>query len=91
MTRLFLFILNILIITSCSTITKPNTNYIKTGVLKDRYTTLYYNYVEAGKSLEIDHHNSINTYIGVQDIGDTELFQSNKLNTYWEVNYQLTF
>lgn len=86
-----ILILMIFIISGCSTITKPNTNYVRTGALKDRYTTLYYHYVEAGKSFEINNYNSVNSYIGLQDSGSNDLLERTKVNPYWEVNYQLTF
>lgn len=84
-------ILTILCLVGCSAVTKPNTNYIRTGVLKDRYTTLQYHYIEAGKTLELNQHNAINTYVGLQDQGRDDLLEQSKLNPYWEVNYQLTF
>lgn len=84
-------ILTILCLVGCSAVTKPNTNYIRTGMLKDRYTALQYHYVEAGKTLELNQHNTINTYVGLQDQGRDDLLEQSKLNPYWEVNYQLTF
>lgn len=68
-----------------------NTNYVKTGLFKDRFDEMYYHYAETGKSFVINDHNTINASLGVQEGGNTEIINRNKSNAYWEVNYQLTF
>lgn len=75
----------------CATITESNTNYVKTGLFKDRFDEMYYHYAEAGKNFIINDNNTINASVGLQEGGNKDIINKNKSNAYWEVNYQLTF
>ena len=86
-----ILIISVIAFTGCAEITKPNTNYVKTGLFKDRFDKMYYHYAETGKSFVINDHNTINASLGVQEGGNTEIINKTKTNAYWEVNYQLTF
>lgn len=78
-------------ICGCAQLTQPNTNYIRTGLFQDRFDGMYYHYAETGKNVSINEHNSINTYLGVQEGSGAELINNQSTKVYWEVNYQLTF
>lgn len=80
-----------LLLAGCNAITQPDTNYAKVGIFQDRFDGMYYHYAEAGKTIPIDEHNSINTLVGVQEGSGNELINNKDSNLYWEVNYQLTF
>jgi len=75
----------------CSAICQPNTNYAKVGLFQDRFDGMYYHYAETGKTVALNEHNSINTYVGLQEGSGAELINKQDTNVYWEVNYQLTF
>ena len=87
-----IFLCEILIsIGGCATITQPNTNYIRTGMFQDRFDGMYYHYVESGKTVAINDHNSLSASVGLQEGGGAQLINHADTNLYWEASYQLTF
>lgn len=79
------------LLTGCQYITQENTNYARVGLFQDRFDGMFYHYVEAGKTINLNENNSINTFIGYQEGGDNKVYNTLDNNIYWELNYQLTF
>lgn len=80
----------ILFLTSCiADFNVENSNYIKTGISKDRFDHRYYNYVEAGKTVPVSKNSFVNSYVGLQNGGDLTVVNPDKdVENYWEFNYE---
>lgn len=86
-----IFILSIILLSGCASITEPKTNYAKVGLFQDRFDGMYYHYAETGKSININDTNSINMSLGYQEGSGSELINKQDNHVYWDVNYQIIF
>ena len=59
---------------SNSILNQEGSNYVRTGVFKDSFDHQQYNYIETGKTISFDKHNSINAFGGVQSSASEKVF-----------------
>lgn len=83
-------ILVLLTIATISACTHENTNFIRFGELKDSYDHLQYNYIETGKDVIINEHNSLRATYGFQsEASEKEFDVQNKYEDYWRLDYEI--